>query len=411
MKLPIQNQSHLSISPTRNWLSMLSLSALSVGMISFSQSAEALTVTEELNQLTAEFNTLLDQEIDTLNNTLLGSNISLLDVNMLVDLLPNELAETTQSCVQGPFLTPTLAPTSICTNPDEFLLFDEVHPTTFVHSRIADTAVTALAPDVIDQTTNLVIFGDSLSDVGNVFGFSNGTFPFPAAVQGPLAGEPLYAGGSFTNGPIWWQYLTADLGLPDPVAYYADVLAGTFPNTLDQGINFAVGGATTGTNNTGNAQNPPFPIDLPGLQDQIDAFDGLIATTGEADPNALYVVWAGSNNLLGSFLPEDPTNPFGPFSDFTKDTTQPVGDISHAVERLYEQGARNFLVGNAYDLGNTPLGRDLEVLNTPTETVPEPGHFMGTLVAIALFWSYRKCRPRRFQREDFRQKLGSLHKT
>ncbi len=222
MKLPIQNQSHLSISPTRNWLSMLSLSALSVGMISFAQSAEALTVTEELNQLTAEFNTLLDQEIDTLNNTLLGSNISLLDVNMLVDLLPNELAETTQSCVQGPFLTPTLAPTSICTNPDEFLLFDEVHPTTFVHSRIADTAVTALAPDVIDQTTNLVIFGDSLSDVGNVFGFSNGTFPFPAAVQGPLAGEPLYAGGSFTNGPIWWQYLTADLGLPDPVAYYAE---------------------------------------------------------------------------------------------------------------------------------------------------------------------------------------------
>ena len=64
MKLSIQNQSHLSISPTRNWLSMLSLSALSVGMISFAQSAEALTVTEELNQLTAEFNTLLDQEID-----------------------------------------------------------------------------------------------------------------------------------------------------------------------------------------------------------------------------------------------------------------------------------------------------------------------------------------------------------
>ena len=82
--------------------------------------------------------------------------------------------------------------------------------------------------------------------------------------------------------------------------------------------------------------------------------------------------------------------------------TQPVGDISHAIERLYEQGARNFLVDNAYNLGNTSLGRDLEVLNTPTETVPEPGYFVGTLVAIALFWSYRKCRPRQFQGENFR---------
>ena len=79
-----------------------------------------------------------------------------------------------------------------------------------------------------------------------------------------------------------------------------------------------------------------------------------------------------------------------------------MGDISHAIERLYDQGTRNFLVGNVYDLGDTPLGRDLEVLNPPTETVPEPGYFVGTLVAISLFWSYRKCRPRRFQGENFR---------
>ena len=82
-----------------------------------------------------------------------------------------------------------------------------------------------------------------------------------------------------------------------------------------------------------------------------------------------------------------------------------MGDISHAIERLYEQGARNFLVDNAYNLGNTPLGRDLEGLNTPTETVPESAHFVDTLAAIALFWGYRKCRPRRFQGENFRQKI------
>lgn len=375
------------------WLATLGLSLCSMGIASFPQSAAALTVTEELNQLTAEFNTLLDQEIEALNGTLPDSNISLFDVNTLfADVLPNEF-DTSQSCVQGPPLAPASAPTSICDNPDEFLLFDEVHPTSAAHSRIADTAIAALDPAVMAQTTNLMIFGDSLSDVGNVFGFAGGTFPFPVAVQGPLAGTPLYTQGAFTNESVWWQDITAAWGLNEPVPYYANALSNNFPASLEDGINFAVGGSTTGIDNAGNAQNPPFPVDLPGLQDQIDAFDSLLGETGEADPDALYVVWAGPNNFLGAFVPEDPTNPFGPFQDFTKDPAQPVGDISAAIATLHERGARNFLVGNSYDLGDTPLGRDLEFLNTPpAQPVPEPTPLAGTLAVVGLWLVYRKVR-------------------
>ncbi len=385
-----------SISPiflSRLWLATLGLSVCSIGIASFPQSAAALTVTEELNQLTSEFNTLLDQEIETLNGTLPDSNISLFDVNTLfADVLPNEF-DTSQSCVQGPPLAPASAPTSICDSPNEFLLFDEVHPTSAAHSRIADTAIAALDPGIMAQTNSLVIFGDSLSDVGNVFGFSGGMLPFPVAIQGPLTGTPLYTQGAFTNESVWWQDMAAELGLDEPVAYYANAPMGMFPTAVpDAGVNFAVGGATTGIDNAGNAQNPPFPIDLPGLQDQVDAFDGLLGEAAAADPDALYVVWAGPNNFLGSFVPEDPANPFGPFQDFTKDPTQPVGDISAAIASLHDRGARNFLVGNSYDLGDTPLGRDLELLNTPPQPVPESTPLVGTLAAMGLWFGYRRVR-------------------
>ncbi|WP_414552792.1 SGNH/GDSL hydrolase family protein [Anabaena sp. CCY 0017] len=369
------------------WLATLSTLSFSIGSFSLSQAAVALTTTEELNQLTTEFNTLLDQEITTLNGTLPGSNISLLDVNTLfADILPNELTTTYQSCIQGPPLANAVAPTSICSDPENFLYYDEIHPTTTVHNRIADIAIATLSPEVLNQTTKLILFGDSLSDVGNVFGFSNSTFPFPVAVQGSLIGEPLYASGAFTNGPIWWQYLTNQMLLEEPVPFYENVITGTFlPSIPDEGVNFAVGGATTGIDNAGNAQNPPFSFDLPGLQDQIQAFDSLLGVGGEADPDALYVVWAGANNFLGAFIPEDPANPFAPFQDFTKDPTLPVSDISAAIDSLYTLGARNFLVGNIYDLGETPLGKELEAINMPVPTsVPEPNQLAGIITTLGL---------------------------
>ena len=58
--------------------------------------------------------------------------------------------------------------------------------------------------------------------------------------------------------------------------------------------NLAVFGATTGSDNFNDAR---LNADLPGMQDQLAQF--LAGLGGQpADPNALYVVWGGPNDLI-----------------------------------------------------------------------------------------------------------------
>ena len=149
--------------------------------------------------------------------------------------------------------------------------------------------------------SQLYVFGDSLSDTGNVFTASRGRVP-----------ASPYFDGRFSNGLIWVDYLAQDLGLNPS------------PNT-----NFAFGGATTGTNNTIS------PL-LPGLQQQINGFTQANPT---ADPNGLYVVWAGANDYLGGGV----INP-----------TIPITNISNAITSLAGIGAQNILVLNLGDLGSLP---------------------------------------------------------
>src|SRR5262245_32101630 len=76
---------------------------------------------------------------------------------------------------------------------------------------------------------NLIVFGDSLSDIGNVQ-----SSPF-VNIPGPY-----YWNGRFSNGPVYAETLTTGLGLP-PLTR----------STASGGTDYAYGGArTTGT---------PFP--------------------------------------------------------------------------------------------------------------------------------------------------------
>ncbi len=175
--------------------------------------------------------------------------------------------------------------------------------------------------------TGIYTFGDSLSDVGNVF---NTTF-------NQIPPSP-YFNGRFSNGPIWVERLADKLGL-NPIPF-TTILPGTTPT---EGINFAYGGATTGTQNTLSLTPgyPPFFPPLPGLEQQINQFTG---SSPQADANALYILWAGAND----YLPTQST--FTPFQ--TPDQT--IENLSTAVTSLFNVGARNIMVFNLPDLGNTP---------------------------------------------------------
>jgi phospholipase/lecithinase/hemolysin len=154
--------------------------------------------------------------------------------------------------------------------------------------------------------TNLVLFGDSLSDIGNV------QQSFLTNTPGPY-----YWNGRFSNGPVYAETLATGLGLP-PLTR----------STATGGTDYAYGGAkTTGTS---------FPTSLV-VQDIDDQVNDYVAHHNGA-ANTLYVVLAGANDMLVT----------------TPNVTASVGSLQTSMEKLYTDGARQFLVINLPPLGYTP---------------------------------------------------------
>ncbi len=190
-----------------------------------------------------------------------------------------------------------------------------------VSTTLLDTATAQSTNTVgsskLDSFDQIYIFGDSLSDPGNLFSITEGTIP----------ANPAYPEQRFSNGLVWSEYFTPKFRLyPSP-----------FTQTLcsADGINFAVAGATTGEINVNGAT-------LPSLQQQLNEFITLLYSTHQrANSQALYILWAGANDYLGGQI----TNPM-----------HPVCNLSQAIESLYQVGARHFLIFNLPELGDTPLG-------------------------------------------------------
>jgi phospholipase/lecithinase/hemolysin len=194
--------------------------------------------------------------------------------------------------------------------------------------------------------TQMYVFGDSVSDTGNVFDFTGGAIP----------PSPPYFDGRFSNGPLWVDYLAQDLGLS--LTPYSDVaFGGVIPTG---GIDFAFAGATTGLDNTVYLTNPNLLPPLPGLQQQIGLFTSLVSPNQAADPNALYIVLAGFNDYLPT------TSTFIPFE--TTDTT--IANLSSVITSLAALGAQNIMVPNLPPLGELPITLstpDSDRLNTLTD--------------------------------------------
>jgi phospholipase/lecithinase/hemolysin len=158
-----------------------------------------------------------------------------------------------------------------------------------------------LAAQGAPQVTDLVVFGDSLSDDGNY----HASTAFP---------PPPYWQGRFSDGRVWAEQLANHLGLS------ADTIQVQ-----------AVGFATTA--DVLSAQVLPW-----------------LTANGAADPDALYTYWAGANDLFGLLSNGgDPQVVIG----------GAMQNTAGALLALMSSGARRIVVANLPDLSLTPFARDL----------------------------------------------------
>jgi len=164
----------------------------------------------------------------------------------------------------------------------------------------------------------LYAFGDSLSDVGNVFAASGGTEP-----------AAPYFKGRFSNGPIWLDRLAAQLR------------TGRMIPSLLGGKDYAFGSATTGYGPTLSS-----PSLVPTFAQQVALFSA--ATHGVAPSSALYTVWIGGEDLL-NVLQSGATGAQALALMRGAAATETAG-----IAALIGQGARNFLVGLLPDAGKAP---------------------------------------------------------
>lgn len=191
---------------------------------------------------------------------------------------------------------------------------------------LAGVAALAVASSAAAQAGNLYVFGDSLSDNGNLY---------------KLTGEPgaPYYEGRFSNGPVWVEYLPALTGLGfTPSQDYAYGGAFTGPLTID--------GQSIGTNLDGAT--------LPGISTEIAEF---AAQGGSFNSTDVVTLWGGANNYF-AYIPAaakvaelDPAALKGVLTeDVTTTITQLMGDTNS----LISLGARTLIVPNLPNLGVTP---------------------------------------------------------
>ncbi len=191
--------------------------------------------------------------------------------------------------------------------------------------------------------SQVVIFGDSLSDDGNI----RHRLEDEAFISYP-GGAYNYSDGRFTNSSdtdpnsgtyagTWHEQLARD---------FLGLAAAT--NSLDGGTDYAFGGATTedGTREVTVVSNPDpfvggeFTVTVDNLGKQVD--DYLASST--VDPAALYIVWGGGNDL---------------FDDSSADNvTATAARVAALVDQLARAGAVYILVPNVPPLGLVPNYKD-----------------------------------------------------
>jgi phospholipase/lecithinase/hemolysin len=184
--------------------------------------------------------------------------------------------------------------------------------------------------------SQLVVFGDSLSDAGNAAAITSNSFP----------PSPFPYAGPASNGPTAAQYLAQRYG--------ATVQLG-WPSPTPTSNNFAVLGGLNGPGNY-NVQigNPPglgvvFPtMANTGISQQIDQYRSVTPSVPNA-ASTLFLVWGGPND---AFLAVE--SPGASPDSISQAMKQALIDLSANIQQLAGMGAAHILVPSMPDLGLTP---------------------------------------------------------
>lgn len=171
---------------------------------------------------------------------------------------------------------------------------------------------------------NIVAFGDSLSDVGNVAGLTDaGTAP---VIDG------YYEETHFSDNIIWVERLAQYWGLPDPSPGRGN---STSLTPEPKGTIWAWGGSEAAK---GSVQPDGVSEPIPNLLTQVRDY----LKRNKPHRRTLYAVWSGADNLLVA-------EKFGPKAAFAA-----ARSVIIAMRRLERRGARHIVVFNLPDLALTP---------------------------------------------------------
>lgn len=170
----------------------------------------------------------------------------------------------------------------------------------------------------------LYVFGDSYCDVGNIFLATGGTLP----------AAPYYY-GRFSNGPIWVDHVAGFLHVP------------LQPSLVPGGTDYAWGKAwvTQGPSVTG----------VPSVPQQVETY--LFNHGGKADPNALYIIEGGGDDILGT----QTGNPQALGSAIA------TGIVDSEL-LLVQAGARHIVIPNLFNVGLLPAAAGFTGFASATST-------------------------------------------
>lgn len=172
---------------------------------------------------------------------------------------------------------------------------------------------------------HVVLFGDSLSDMGNVFTVTE-------ALTDAIPVSPPYFDGRFSDGPVWVETLAQRLRL-------------NVEASLQGGRNFAYGGAEISADSREIFQQDIGEL-IPSLRTQVERFLAEDFLSDIVNSTSLYILWGGANDLRDTLLDEG--------ADPLAQAQSAARDLAEALRDLADAGATYFLVPNLPNLGRTP---------------------------------------------------------